>query len=403
MRVIPQPELILLPSLAAHEDENGSLFLTQKYLDGVAEFEKLWPGKVTSLITVDKTPNSEMDLVEVDLNVSPPTLERRPTAAEDLVRRLQNVTAVLAHLAPQEAETAELCHQMQVPIVFTSEYTPKTEAQIVDATTTNPVLRVRRKLWIRQAEKTRVHILRNYAAGLQCSGTPTYDHYKALVPDAHLFFDNRVRNAHVISEDDLAAKAKRVKEGNPLRLVFGGRLVAMKGVQDLPKVARALRELNIPFTLDIVGSGPLQESLQNEVSAMGDPSIRLRPAMDFRTGWVPFLREEADLFICCHPQGDPSSTYPEVMSCGTPIVGYDNEAWAGVLRKSGAGWSVPLQDSDALAKKVAELHVARDEVAQMAVLSRDFALEHCFERTEVQRVRHLMQIALPEMQTVSKS
>ena len=91
------------------------------------------------------------------------------------------------------------------------------------------------------------------------------------------------------------------------------------------------------------------------------------------------------------------------MSCGTPIVGYDNEAWAGVLRKSGAGWSVPLQDSDALAKKVAQLHAARDEIAQMAVLSRDFALQHCFERTEIQRVRHLMQIALPEMQTVSKS
>ena len=75
MRVISQPELILLPSLAAYQDENRSLFLTKKYLDGVAEFEKLWPGKVTSLITVDRTPNSEMDLVEVDLNMSPPALE----------------------------------------------------------------------------------------------------------------------------------------------------------------------------------------------------------------------------------------------------------------------------------------------------------------------------------------
>ena len=172
------------------------------------------------------------------------------------------MTAVLAHLAPQEAETAELCHQMQVPIIFTSEYTPKTEAQIVDATTTNPVLRVRRKLWIRQAEKTRVHILRNYAAGLQWQWNANLTITTKRWFQTPIFsFDNRVRNAHVISADDLAAKAKRVKEGKPLRLVFGGRLVAMKGVQDLPKVARALRKLNIPFTLDIVGSGALARGI----------------------------------------------------------------------------------------------------------------------------------------------
>ncbi|WP_299552935.1 glycosyltransferase family 4 protein [uncultured Tateyamaria sp.] len=398
MRMTQQSELILLPSLAAHQDGSGSLFLTQKYLDGVAEFEKLWPGNVTSLIAVDKEPNSEMDLVEIDLKASSPTLERRPKTRDGLCQRLRNAAAVLAHLAPQEAETAEICHQIQVPIVFTSEYTPKTEAQIVDATTANPVLRLRRKLWIRWAEKTRTYILRNYAAGLQCSGTPTYDHYRTLVPDAHLFFDNRVRDAHVISEADLAAKARRVKEGEPLRLVFGGRLVAMKGVLDLPKVARALRDLDVPFTLDIVGSGPLEQALQSEVSSLGDPNIRLRPSMDFKTGWVPFLREKADLFVCCHPQGDPSSTYPEVMSCGTPIVGYANEAWAGVLRKSDAGWSVPLQNSSALAKEIARLHTARDEIAQMAQLSRDFALQHCFERTEERRIAHLMQIAMPQTQ-----
>lgn len=390
-----QPELILLPSLAAHRDPTGRLSLTKKYLDGVAEFEKHWPGRVTSLVTIDPKPNSEMDLIEVDFETSPPYLEHRPPDdSPELRHRLARSAAVLAHLAPQESRTAELCRALNVPIIFTSEYTPTTEAQIIDADTSNAMLRMRRKLWIARAEKTRRHMLRSFASGLQCSGTPTYDLYRSLVPDVHLFFDNRVRRADVISEADLAAKASYVMQGKPLRLVFGGRFVAMKGILDLPKVAAALQEMNVPFSLDIVGSGPLEQPLREAVAGLGNDAVRVHPPMDFKTGWVPFMRERVDLFLCCHPQGDPSSTYPETMSCGTPIVGYDNEAWAGVRRTSNAGWSVPLGDSAALARKVAALHEAREQIAEHAQRSRAFAMAHCFEETEVARVAHLRRIAL---------
>ena len=46
--------------------------------------------------------------------------------------------------------------------------------------------------------------------------------------------------------------------------------------------------------------------------------VTLRGVVDFATGWIPLLKQQADLFVCPHPQGDPSSTYPEVMSCGVP-------------------------------------------------------------------------------------
>jgi len=330
-----------------------------------------------------------MDLIEINLGDS--GVEVRPTDKVALQQRLQSAAVVTGHLAPRESETAELCHDRQIPLFFTSEYTPKTESQIVDANTKNPLLRMRRKLWIRSAEKVRQHLLRAYTTGLQCSGTPTYDLYHPLISNALLFFDNRVRANHIISDADLAAKFARLVEGHPLRLVFGGRLVAMKGVLELLHVARELKKLNIPFTFDIVGDGPLEAPLRREMASLGDDRVRLRPPMDFRSGWIPFLRQEADLFLCCHPQGDPSSTYPEVMSCGVPIAGYDNEAWAGVLKNSGGGWHCPIRDSAGLARKVAELHVARNHLIDVARRGRDFAAEHCFENTFARRTAHMAQ------------
>ena len=206
-----------------------------------------------------------------------------------------------------------------------------------------------------------------------------------------LFFDNRVRLGDILDDETLTAKCDHLKRGDPLRLVFGGRLIAMKGVLDLPVVAQALDRLEIPYKLDIYGSGALEGALRRKISdACLTDRVALHPPMDFRSGWIPLLKREADLFVCCHPQGDPSSTYPEVMSCGTPIVGYGNEAFAGIVQKSGAGRAVPMHDAAALAAQIAELHQNRETLCAMSRQGRDFARKHCFETTFDRRVAHLI-------------
>jgi colanic acid/amylovoran biosynthesis glycosyltransferase len=115
-----------------------------------------------------------------------------------------------------------------------------------------------------------------------------------------------------------------------------------------------------------------------------------KPAVDFETGWLQTLRAEADVFVCCHPQGDPSSTYPEVMSCGVPIIGFANPAWAGIAAMTDGGWVVPVGDCKAMAAKLAELSQRRDEIASAAARARAFGMEHVFESTFSARVRHLL-------------
>jgi colanic acid/amylovoran biosynthesis glycosyltransferase len=390
-------ELVLLPSLKAHIGPNNGLVLTQKFLNGVAQYAKTWPGPVTALVEIRATPTSDMDHVEVMADPGRAPLELRPGTEAALRERLCNAAAVLGFLAPENLGTSRLCYDMGVPLIPTSEYSPATERQIIDANTRNPLLRWRRKLWVHQAEKKRLESLR-LVPGLQCSGTPAYEHYRPYCPDTLLFFDNRVPVSQVIDSAALEQKLAALTERRPLRLVFGGRLIAMKGVLELPRIAAALRDLGVAFQLDIYGKGDLESALQEEIRRLRlEGLVALRGALDFETGWIPMLKRETDLFLCCHPQGDPSCTYPEVMSCGVPIVGYANEAFAGIVRESGSGWMSPMNNPVAIAHVIARLDRDREALCAAARTARTFAAQHAFEATFEARTRHLIRLSrLPQ-------
>ncbi len=386
-------ELVLLPSLKAHRGPNGRLILTQKFLNGLAQYASTWPGRVTALVEVSATPTSDMDHVEVPSSMERVTVEVRPGTPAGVQDRLRNVAAVLGFLSPYELDTARWCHGAGIPLIFTSEYSPATEVQIIEAGTRNPLLRWHRRRWARGAEKKRIEALR-FASGIQCSGTPAYEHYRPYCRDALLFFDNRVPVGEVIGEAALEAKLDTLAARRPLRLVFGGRLIAMKGVRELPRVAAALRGLGVAFQMDIYGRGDQETLLQRDIRRLGlGDSVTMKGVRDFATGWVPVLKRDTDLFVCCHPQGDPSSTYPEVMSCGVPIVGYENEAFAGIVRESGSGWISPMNDPVALARNIARLDRERGEIGGAARRARVFAARHAFEITFAARSHHLIRLS----------
>jgi glycosyltransferase involved in cell wall biosynthesis len=117
--------------------------------------------------------------------------------------------------------------------------------------------------------------------------------------------------------------------------------------------------------------------------------VRLAGVLDFHRELVPKVKHETDVFVCCHRQGDPSCTYLETMGCGVPIVGYDNEAFAGVVAASGSGWSVPMNQPRLLARRIQELDMDRLQIAQVSRKSLAFAAQHSFEATFRKRIEHL--------------
>ncbi len=386
-------ELVILPPLKALHGQRGAYVLTRKYMEGVAAFARAWPGPVTSLVEISNTATTDMDHAEFAPDDPVTPIEIRPDTQAALAARLKDAALVFTFLSPSEAPLVALCQKVGVPLVFWAEYSPRTERQIMQAETANPLRRWRRLGWLNRATRMRRRMV-GQAAGLQCSGQPVYEAYAGLSPDPMVFWDNRVRQAEILSDADLAGRATLLATGAPLRLAFGGRLIAMKGVQFLPEFAQKLCQMGTPFTLDIYGSGPLEADLQRRISAMGLAGhVALKGALDFRTQWLPTLKTQADLFICPHPQGDPSSTYPETMSCGLPTVGFANDAFTTIAAVSDSGWSVPIGDTTALARQVTKLHHARERINAHAKHARDFALEHCFEKTARRRATHLIACA----------
>jgi colanic acid/amylovoran biosynthesis glycosyltransferase len=181
--------------------------------------------------------------------------------------------------------------------------------------------------------------------------------------------------------------------GSMLRLAFSGRLVAMKGADHLALVADDLRRLGIAFSLDIFGDGDLRPKIESQIRRMQlERFVKLHGVLDFETELMPRVTRNVDLFVCCHPQGDPSCTYLETMSCGVPIAGYDNEAWAGLVRVAKAGWTSPMNNPKALAELIVRLNADRPALARAALASRDFAAGHLFEKTFSDRIAHLLSV-----------
>jgi len=386
--------LVLLSPLKIREKSNGYLVLTRKFIDGVMKYVEYWPGQVVILAERTQRQNDSLDDVAVKPSELPFRVGLVKWSDPNIGEHLKNSRVVLCALDDwQQVSIPSKCVAIGVPVVCVTEYTYKTRRQIICSETTNPLKRLRRIWWTARLEKKRRHAV-SVAHGVQCNGTPTFLNYQTLNRNLLLFFDSRIESSMLASDDVLIDRTRKMRQGEALRLAFSGRLVAMKGAHHLPRVAAELRRMKVPFTLDIFGDGVLMPKLKAQIEALNlGNQVHLRGVMDFANELIPTLSKTVDLFICCHPQGDPSCTYMETMACGVPIAGYANEAFEGLVKISGLGWTSPINEPKQLALLVANLNQNRQLLTEAAFQSRNLASQHTFTQVFQDRTQHLLQSA----------
>lgn len=381
--------LLVIPALEAAPSDNGGFLLTRKFIDGIDAYAARWPGPVRVLLRRATSRDTNLDPMAVHPDEVSFGLDWYPDNETDLIAHLGHARAVLASLVYQHTHLANICSAIQTPLTHITEYTLPTRRQIIRAETSNPLLRWRRQWWTTQLEK-RYQASLALANGVQCNGAPTYNTYRAVNRNPLLYFDSRVTADMLAQPGLIRTRCSKLQDGAPLRLAYSGRLIAMKGADHLPKVAIELKRLGIPFELEIFGDGSLAPHIARDIERLGlVDNVHLRGVVDFKTVLVPHVSAQTDLFVCCHAQGDPSCTYLETMSCGVPIVGYANEALAGVIEASRAGWSTPTGSPHQLAQRIAQLNENRAAIAEAGLRAREFAAEHTFEQTMDRRVDHI--------------
>jgi glycosyltransferase involved in cell wall biosynthesis len=303
-------------------------------------------------------------------------------------------TIVLASEDIHQIHFPVIFRAINIPVVYVAEYSLKTRLQIVDANTRNPIRRARRYLreYLNKARERRAI---TQAQGVQCNGTPTYNELARIQSNALLFFDSRVSTDMYPTDADLMKRNVYLHENAPLRLFFSGRLSPMKGADHLVLVAQHLAKLGVPFQMEIAGDGILKGPMMRQIeNANLSDRVKFLGNLDFKTELMPHITAGTDIFICCHRQGDPSCTYLETMSCGVPIIGYDNEAFSGLVNFARSGWLVKMNRPDLMAERIRELSHNRQDIIAASSQALSFARQHSFGSTFRNRIAHLEQVCL---------
>lgn len=383
--------LIVLPALKAHVINYQKVILTQKFLDGILEYLKYWSGKITVVMEEMPSPSHNLDNIEVNLQEIPFSLKIKNYDHLRKDNTLKEATIVLSALTHRQNKISQICNELGIPCVYIAEYSLKTRHQIIRSEVKNKFLRWRRYWWaLNQELKQRQAIA--IASGVQCNGTPTYEAYRFINQNSLLYFDNRITTEMLVSPEELAKKLSSSNSDTPLRLLFSGRLNYMKGADHLISVAQELAKMKINFKLFICGDGSLRKDLEKAVRERNlSKLVKFLGVLNFQQELIPFAKKNIDLFVCCHRQGDPACTYLETMACGVPIVGYDNEAFVGIVKFSEVGWLSPIDQPHLLAKKIASINSNREQLSKASYQALDFAKEHTLEKTFAKRISHLIE------------
>jgi glycosyltransferase involved in cell wall biosynthesis len=383
--------LAVITSLSAPRDAAGNYRLTRKFVEGMQAYAGAWDAEVCAYFHPSATDHGNLD--HVAISESDAGFGVRVARFDDphFYRELEGRGIVLGmhYLLPT---LAQRCVELGVPCVYNPEYTLRTRLQIIRTERAGRLRQLRSAVW-ELREEARVAEQIRIADGVQCNGIPSYLKYAPYNRAPLLYFDSRLREAALVSEEQLAARNRRRQQHEPLHLVFSGRLIRSKGADQLVPVAAALRARGVTFRMTIYGDGEVKPLIEQQVRDAGlGSSVHLAGVLDFSEELVPVLKDSADLFVCCHRQGDPSCTYLETFACGVPIVGYANEALSTLVAETGAGQDIASHRPDELAQLIAELDQDREQLCQWAGRAREFATRHTMERTFRSRISHLLDV-----------
>jgi glycosyltransferase involved in cell wall biosynthesis len=176
----------------------------------------------------------------------------------------------------------------------------------------------------------------------------------------------------------------------PFTVGYAGRLVERKGLFDL---LEAVRRLEAPVELVLIGNGELRDRLEGEPI----PGSRVRVLDDLTHDRMASAYAQLDVLVM------PSHTTPtwkeqfgraivEALSCGVPVVGSDSGEIPGLIGLTEGGLIFPEGDVEALARLLDELRGStklRRDLARRghAAVERLFSVPAATDRLEELLVR----------------
>lgn len=173
---------------------------------------------------------------------------------------------------------------------------------------------------------------------------------------------------------------KQRENGQALRLLNIGRLFPEKAQDVLLTAMSFVKERGIPFTLEIIGAGPLHQDLMKIVDNLGlNDSVIFHGAQT-----AVFVRERliaADLFVLSSRAEGLPVVCMEALAVGTPVIATRIFGIPEIIEDGINGLLVPPDDPQALAEAICKVYENPALLKDMPAAGRH-TVETSFERGE---------------------
>ena len=179
----------------------------------------------------------------------------------------------------------------------------------------------------------------------------------------YVFQASWIDNDNLLDED-AAKQSWDAKEANPsLRVLFAGRLVPEKGVEDL---LDAVATADIPVHLDVIGSGELA-GVVREAERLDD-RIRLLPPTPYDASFFELVRKYHALVLANRTDEQPRVAY-DAYSQAVPVLATATPGNAECVIEGETGYLSPPGDKKALLSLLEKAHSDRAALRRMGMRS----------------------------------
>lgn len=139
----------------------------------------------------------------------------------------------------------------------------------------------------------------------------------------------------------------RPASGDRYDIVWMGRLVPVKRLEDLIDSIAALRPRHPELRVGLAGIGPLEGALRERCARLG-----IERNVDFLGFRHPTALQQGELFVLTSESEGLSIAMLEAMACGLPVVVTDVGELGDVVREGENGYLVEVGDVETLTKRL---------------------------------------------------
>ncbi len=153
-------------------------------------------------------------------------------------------------------------------------------------------------------------------------------------------------------DTNLFALGPQRKSASP-KLLMVANLIEEKGYFDALELLSRLKKTHPSLHLDIIGTGPLQNRLEERIekAGLGANVTMVGPVQHTK---LPYWYKQADLLLFPSYAESFGIVQVEAMACGTPVLAYNNLGSQSILADY-PQWMVKTGDIDGLTKKTKEI------------------------------------------------